>query len=57
MKKFNIPTAKSYLIDKGDDLNVNEIIKKLGLYFVKANRSGSSYGVFKVLDEKELYRQ
>ena len=36
-------------------MNVNEIIKKLGLpCFVKANRSGSSYGVFKVHDEKEL---
>ena len=55
LKKFNIPTAKSYLIDKGDDLNVNEIIKKLGLpCFVKANRSGSSYGVFKVNDKNEL---
>ena len=55
LKKFNIPTAKSYLIDKGDDLNVDEMIKRLGLpCFVKANRSGSSYGVFKVHDEKEL---
>ncbi len=55
LKKFNIPAAKSYLVDKGDDLNVEEIITRLGLpCFVKANRSGSSFGIFKVYEEKDL---
>ena len=55
LKKFNIPAAKSYQIDRGDDLNIEEIITRLGLpCFVKANRSGSSFGIFKVYKEKDL---
>lgn len=55
LKSLNVPVAKNYIMDKGDDINTKEIISKVGLpCFVKANRSGSSYGVYKVYKEKEL---
>ena len=48
LREWKIPTAKYFTIDKDDDIDVDLIIKKLGLpCFVKANRSGSSFGIFK----------
>ena len=55
LREWKIPTAKYFTIDKDDDIDVDLIIKKLGLpCFVKANRSGSSFGIFKVYDKKNL---
>ena len=55
LKTFGIPTAKSYALDKGDALDTDAIVAKVGLpCFVKANRAGSSFGVFKVYREEEL---
>ena len=55
LREWKIPTAKYYTIDKDDDIDVDLIIKKLGLpCFVKANRSGSSFGIFKVYDKLNL---
>lgn len=55
LKKFNIPTAKSVYLNKSEFLSEHEIIEKVGLpCFVKANKSGSSYGVFKVNTKNEL---
>ena len=55
LREWKIPTAKYFTIDKGDDIDVDLIIKKLGLpCFVKANRSGSSFGIFKVYDKLNL---
>ena len=55
LREWKIPTAKYFTIDKDDDIDVDLIIKKLGLpCFVKANRSGSSFGIFKVYDKKIL---
>ena len=55
LRELKIPTAKYFAIDKDDDIDVDLIIKKLGLpCFVKANRSGSSFGIFKVYDKKNL---
>ena len=49
LKNFGIRAANSYYINKGGDINVEEIVKKTGLpCFVKPNRSGSSFGISKV---------
>ena len=50
-----IPTAKHLAIDQDTELNYDTIKNQLGFpLFVKANRAGSSFGVFKVYDEKAL---
>ena len=55
LREWKIPTAKYFTIDKDDDIDVDLIIKKVGLpCFVKANRSGSSFGIFKVYDKLNL---
>ena len=49
LKNFGIKCANSYYINKGDTIEIDEIIKMVGLpCFVKPNRSGSSFGVSKV---------
>ncbi len=49
LKPYGIPCATNYFLNKGDQINVEEIIDTVGLpCFVKANKSGSSYGVSKV---------
>lgn len=55
LEKYNIPTANSFHINKNENFKIESIIQKVGLpCFVKANRSGSSFGVFKVYKENEL---
>lgn len=55
LREWKIPTAKYFAIDRDDKIDVDLIIKKLGLpCFVKANRSGSSFGIFKVYDKRNL---
>lgn len=50
-----IPTAKHLAIDQDTELNYDTVKNQLGFpLFVKANRAGSSFGVFKVYDEKAL---
>jgi len=52
---FNIKSAKGILIRKHDQINEDEILTKTGLpCFIKPNNSGSSFGVTKVKDKKEL---
>ena len=54
-KKNNIKTAKSILINKSGNISYEEIEKELNFpLFVKANSSGSSYGISKVYNVKEL---
>ena len=49
LKAYEIPTAVSYPLNKKDKVYKREIIDRVGLpCFVKANRSGSSFGVTKV---------
>ncbi len=49
LKKYDIPVAKSIYLNKGNAINVDNIVETLGLpCFVKANCAGSSYGVSKV---------
>jgi len=55
LREWKIPTAKYYPINKGDKFNTKKIIDHVGLpCFVKANRAGSSFGVYKVNSVNEL---
>ena len=57
LKKYNIPSAKSIHLNVDDDINEEKIIKNIGIpCFVKANKSGSSFGVYKVNDKNELMK-
>ena len=54
LNKHNIPSAKSVQLNFGQPYSIEKIVSRLGLpCFVKANRSGSSFGVFKV-NKKEV---
>ncbi len=56
LKPYAIPCAISYHLNKGQEVDEDAIIKKVGLpCFVKANRAGSSYGVSKVYQKEELH--
>ncbi len=55
LKNFGVRTANSYYVNKGTEINLEEIIKKTGLpCFVKPNRSGSSFGISKVNEMAEI---
>ncbi|PRZ24061.1 D-alanine--D-alanine ligase [Flavobacterium granuli] len=55
LKPYGIKSATSYYLNKGDEINTDEIIKKVGLpCFVKPNKAGSSFGISKVKTENEL---
>ena len=55
LKPFGILSAPSYYLNKGEDYNTADIVAKVGLpCFVKANKSGSSFGVYKVYEEAQL---
>tara|TARA_B100000767_G_scaffold275765_1_gene315270 strand:- start:22423 stop:23412 length:990 start_codon:yes stop_codon:yes gene_type:complete len=50
-----IPTARFFTLDQGDDFTIEKIEKAVGFpCFVKANRAGSSFGVYKVYTPEEL---
>lgn len=55
VKEYDIPTAVSYYVNKGDDIDTGKIIDKVGLpCFVKPNNAGSSFGISKVYKEIDL---
>ena len=55
LKAYDIPTAISYPLNKGDNVNAKAIINRVKLpCFVKANRAGSSFGVTKVHQIEDL---
>jgi len=55
LNKHNIPSAKSVHINSDENYSTEKIIEKLNLpCFVKANRSGSSFGVFKAKTKEDL---
>jgi len=55
LKKFNIKSADSITLNINDKVDVKEIIKRVGLpCFVKACKSGSSYGISKVYKSEEF---
>jgi D-alanine-D-alanine ligase len=56
-KKTGVSTANSIAFNHGDHLDKEVIIKIVGLpFFVKPNRSGSSYGIVKVQNKKGIMR-
>ncbi len=56
LKPFGIKTAVNYFVDKGDEIDPDEIINKVGLpCFVKANKAGSSFGITKVKTQGRNY--
>ncbi len=55
VKQYGIKTATSYFLNKGDEINVEEIIEKVGLpCFVKPNNAGSSFGISKAKTKQEI---
>jgi D-alanine-D-alanine ligase len=55
LKNFGIKCANSYFVNKGTEINTEEIVKKVGLpCFVKPNRAGSSFGISKVNTMEQL---
>ena len=55
LKPYGIKSATSYYLNKGEHINTDEIVKKVGLpCFVKPNKSGSSFGISKVKSAAEL---
>ena len=55
LKDFGIKCATSFYVNKGDRINTEAIIDKVGLpCFVKPNRAGSSFGISKVNDIENL---
>ena len=55
VKQYGIKTAKSYFLNKGDTINVEEIIGRVGLpCFVKPNNAGSSFGISKAKTNSEI---
>lgn len=55
LSKYGIPSAKSIYLRKGEDISDDKIVEELGLpLFVKPNQSGSSLGISKVKEKREL---
>lgn len=55
LKPYGVHCAPSYYLNLGDSIDEKAIVEKVGLpCFVKANRAGSSYGISKVYEEKNL---
>lgn len=56
LNAFGIPSAKSFYLNQGDKIDLQEIVNKVGLpCFVKPNRSGSSFGISKVHHMEDLH--
>ena len=56
LRCFGIKMGRSVLIEKDENPDEKEIIKELGLpVFVKPHAGGSSFGITKVKNRKELY--
>ncbi|WP_010180153.1 D-alanine--D-alanine ligase [Aquimarina agarilytica] len=55
LKAYGIPAATNYFINKNDTIHIDEIIDQVGLpCFIKANRSGSSFGVLKAHTKEDI---
>lgn len=55
LQPYQIPTAKNYFVNKGDTIDVEAIVNTVSLpCFVKANRSGSSFGVVKAHRQEDV---
>jgi D-alanine-D-alanine ligase len=57
LKPYGIKTAVNYFLNKGDEVEPDEIVEKVGLpCFVKANKAGSSFGITKVKRKEDIIR-
>ena len=55
LKEYNIPMAEGTLIRKGNDIDIDDLVSKVGIpCFVKPSDCGSSFGVSKVKSTKEF---
>lgn len=55
LKPWNITTGRHMYLNQGDQIDAEIIARNIGLpCFVKANRSGSSFGVTKVYKTKDM---
>lgn len=55
LSAYGVPCATSYHLDRGQPVDADAILDKVGLpCFVKANRAGSSFGVSKVHKKEDL---
>jgi D-alanine-D-alanine ligase len=55
LQPYGIKTATSYYLNKGEYIDTDKIVEKVGLpCFVKPNKSGSSFGISKVKTANEL---
>ena len=55
LRELKVPTAKYFSINEGTTINEDLILATVELpCFVKANRAGSSLGIYKVTTKKEL---
>jgi len=55
LKRAGFLCAESYFYTKGENVNTDEITKKVGLpCFVKPNSAGSSFGISKVIKKEDL---
>ena len=55
LRELKVPTAKYFSINEGTTINEDLILETVELpCFVKANRAGSSLGIYKVTTKKEL---
>jgi D-alanine-D-alanine ligase len=55
LQPYGIKTATSYYLNKGEHIDTDKIVEKVGLpCFVKPNKSGSSFGISKVKTANEL---
>jgi len=55
LKNYGIKMANSYFLRKGEAVDSDKIIAKVGLpCFVKPNQAGSSFGISKVYKKREL---
>jgi len=55
VKEQGVKAATSFYVDKGDKINEDSILEKVGLpCFVKPNNAGSSFGISKVNEKEKL---
>ena len=55
LRPYGIKTALNYFVDRDDEIDPDDIVKKVGLpCFVKANKAGSSFGITKVKRREDI---
>lgn len=55
LKPYGIRTAANFFLNRGEEIDPDEIITRVGLpCFVKANKAGSSFGITKVKTAEEM---